>query len=120
MSDQPAPLEPAEFSAYALRALEAAEGRRKRRKRDTTLDVVGLHIKRDLLQRAVEQQPAAAEFEAWLLRQVQWRLPAVPFGPCVPRYLPNTVSPPVLRARTWRPAGRTDGAKPAGRTWRWY
>ncbi len=69
MNDQPT-LQPAQFCAYALQTIEASEGRRKRRRRDTTPDAVGLSIKRDLLQRAVDEQPRANEFEAWLLQQV--------------------------------------------------
>jgi hypothetical protein len=52
-----------------LAALDASEGRRRRRKRDTTPDAIGLEIKRDLLQRAAAENPAAADFEAWLLTQ---------------------------------------------------
>jgi hypothetical protein len=63
-------LQPAQFCAFALRAIEASEGRRKRRRRDTTPDAIGLEMKRDLLRRAIEQQPAPEDFEAWLLQQV--------------------------------------------------
>lgn len=64
------PLQPAQFCAYALQTIEASEGRRKRRRRDTTPDAIGLQMKRDLLQRAVEQRPASDAFEGWLLQQV--------------------------------------------------
>jgi hypothetical protein len=63
-------LEPAQFCAYLLHTIEASEGRRKRRKRDTTPDAIGLQIKRDLIERAIEQQPRPEEFEGWLLQQV--------------------------------------------------
>jgi len=52
-----------------LHALDAAEGRRRRRKRDTTPDAIGLAVKRDLLERAIEADPDAMAFEAWLLKQ---------------------------------------------------
>jgi hypothetical protein len=58
---------PAEVCKALLAALEASEGRRKRRKRDQTPDAIGLGIKRDLLQRAVEDDPEPEAFEAWLL-----------------------------------------------------
>ena len=56
--------EPAAVCVELLAALEASEGRRKRRKRDTTPDAIGLAIKRELLEAAVREAPAAAEFEA--------------------------------------------------------
>ncbi len=62
-------LRPAAFSQLLLNALEASEGRRKRRKRNTTPDRIGLDIKRDLLERAAEDDPAPEAFEAWLLQQ---------------------------------------------------
>jgi hypothetical protein len=58
---------PAEMCRALLAALEAAEGRRRRRKRDQTPDAFGLAIKRTLLERVVEQDPAPEAFEAWLL-----------------------------------------------------
>lgn len=60
---------PATVCRELLHALEASEGRRKRRKRNTTPDAIGLEVKRDLLVRAVEANPDAADFEAWLLEQ---------------------------------------------------
>lgn len=65
----PAGLRPADFCRQLLAALDASEGRQKRRKRDTTPDAIGLAIKRDLLERAVREGPAAESFEQWLLRQ---------------------------------------------------
>jgi hypothetical protein len=62
---------PAEVCAALLAALEAAEGRRRSRKRDQTPDAIGLAIKRDLLQRAVQEDPDPEAFEEWLLRCVQ-------------------------------------------------
>ena len=62
---------PAEVCAALLAALEASEGRRRSRKRDQTPDTIGLTVKRDLLKRAVEDDPNPDEFEAWLLRYVQ-------------------------------------------------
>ena len=63
-------LRPGDFCRLSLRALDSAEGRTRRRKRDQTPDTLGLSIKRDLLQRATEADPAPEEFEAWLLQQV--------------------------------------------------
>jgi hypothetical protein len=60
---------PAEVCRELLAALEASEGRRKRRKRDTTPDVIGLAIKRDLLERAVAADPEPGAFESWLHEQ---------------------------------------------------
>ena len=64
---EPVTLRPADVCRALLAALDAAEGRRRKRKRDQTADAFGLTVKRDLLQRAVEDGPSAAEFEMWLL-----------------------------------------------------
>ena len=61
-------IRPAEVCAALLAALEAAEGRRRSRKRDQTPDGIGLAIKRDLLQRAVRENPDPEAFEEWLLQ----------------------------------------------------
>ena len=61
-------LRPADVCRALLSALDAAEGRRRNRKRDQTADAFGLSVKRDLLRRAVEENPPPEEFEAWLLR----------------------------------------------------
>jgi hypothetical protein len=58
---------PADVCRALLAALEASEGRRRKRKRDQTPDAIGLGIKRDLLQRAVEDDPRPEAFEEWLL-----------------------------------------------------
>jgi hypothetical protein len=58
---------PAEVCEALLAALEAAEGRRRSRKRDQTPDAIGLGIKRELLQRAVREDPNPEAFEEWLL-----------------------------------------------------
>ncbi len=50
-----------------LAALEASEGRRRNRKRDQTADAFGLAVKRDLLQRVVDEDPPPDAFEEWLL-----------------------------------------------------
>jgi len=63
----PASARPAEVCAALLAALEAAEGRRRSRKRDQTPDAIGLAIKRELLQRAVQDDPNPESFEEWLL-----------------------------------------------------
>jgi hypothetical protein len=69
MSERREPIRPREFSHALLQALEASEGRRKRRKRDQTPDKIGLDLKRDLLERAQEDDPAPEAFEGWLLAQ---------------------------------------------------
>jgi hypothetical protein len=60
-------LRPADICRALLAALEASEGRRRTRKRDQTPDMIGLAVKRDLLQRAVEDDPRPEGFEEWLL-----------------------------------------------------
>jgi hypothetical protein len=62
-----AELRPADVCRALLAALEASEGRRRSRKRDQTPDAFGLGVKRDLLRRAVEEDPSPDAFEAWLL-----------------------------------------------------
>jgi len=58
---------PAEFSRGLLAALEVSDGRRRRRQRDTTPDVIGIGIKRALLERAVADDPEPGDFEPWLV-----------------------------------------------------
>jgi hypothetical protein len=60
-------LRPAEVCKTLIAALEASEGRRRRRKRDQTPDAIGLAIRRELLERAVQDDPSADAFEGWLL-----------------------------------------------------
>jgi hypothetical protein len=62
-------LRPAEFCRGLLQALDASEGRRRRRQRDTTPDAIGLAIKRELLERAVADDPEPEAFEAWLVER---------------------------------------------------
>lgn len=69
MTIEKLPLRPSDFSRRLLRALDASEGRRKRRKRDTTPDSIGMGIKRDLLERAIVDDPEPDAFEGWLLMQ---------------------------------------------------
>lgn len=57
---------PAEVCRALLAALDASEGRRRNRKRDQTADAIGLAVKRDLLKRVVEEDPAPQAFEEWL------------------------------------------------------
>jgi hypothetical protein len=68
IQDPPRALRPADVCKALLAALEAAEGRRRSRKRDQTPDAIGLGIKRDVLTRAVADDPAPEAFEEWLLR----------------------------------------------------
>jgi len=63
-------LTPATFCRDLIAALEASEGRRRRRKRNTTPDAIGLAMKRDLLEQAIEEAPPADQFEEWLFRRV--------------------------------------------------
>jgi hypothetical protein len=70
MSEMATRLRPGEFSRQALAMLSAADGRRRRRARDTTPDAIGLALKRDLLERAAQADPAPEAFEGWLLEQV--------------------------------------------------
>ena len=65
--DSTGALRPADVCRALLAALEASEGRRRSRKRDQTPDALGLALKRDLLQRAVQEEPPADAFEEWLL-----------------------------------------------------
>jgi hypothetical protein len=68
MEDRPTPQE---VCRALLAALAATEGRRKKRKRDTTPDSIGMAIKKELLERAAREAPAAEDFEAWLARQCE-------------------------------------------------
>lgn len=58
---------PADVCRALLAALEASEGRRRSRKRDQTADTIGLAVKRTLLQKVVDDDPTADDFEQWLL-----------------------------------------------------
>lgn len=60
------PIRPSQLCRALLAALDASEGRRLRRKRDQTADAFGLGVKRDLLQRVVDEDPPALAFEEWL------------------------------------------------------
>ena len=59
-------MRPSDICRSLLAALDAADGRRRNRKRDQTADAIGLAVKRNLLQRAVDEEPAPAAFEEWL------------------------------------------------------
>jgi len=58
---------PAVICKALLGALEASEGRRRRRKRDQTPDAIGLSVKRQILERVVQDDPDPEAFEGWLL-----------------------------------------------------
>ena len=66
-NDFPREMRPADVCRALLAALDASDGRRRQRKRDQTPDAFGLAVKRDLLQRAVEDDPHPGAFEEWLL-----------------------------------------------------
>src|SRR5262245_14460381 len=61
-------LRPADFCRQLLAALDASEGRRQRRKRDRTPDAIGMAIKRQLMERAVRENPKPEALEGWLLQ----------------------------------------------------
>jgi hypothetical protein len=62
---------PANVCRALLAALDAAEGRRRMRKRDQTPDAIGLGLKRQLLEQAVDEDPDPDAFEDWLMRYTQ-------------------------------------------------
>jgi hypothetical protein len=64
------PVRPGEFCQSLLSAMLAAEGLVKRRGRNQTPDTIGLALKRDLLERAVADDPPPDAFESWLVAQV--------------------------------------------------
>jgi hypothetical protein len=71
---------PADVCKALLAALEASEGRRRRRKRDQTPDAIGLAIKRNLLERVVEEDPSPDTFEEWLLTRASLCNASMPPG----------------------------------------
>jgi len=66
-ADSSHPFRPADVCRALIAALEAADGRRRKRKRDQTADAIGLGVKRELLQRVVDEDPPPDGFEEWLL-----------------------------------------------------
>ena len=58
---------PAQICSALLAALDAADGRRRMRKRDQTPDAIGLAVKRQLLERAIDDDPDPDDLEGWLL-----------------------------------------------------
>ena len=70
MSGGESALRPAQVCAALLAALEASEGRSRKRKRDQKPDVIGIGMKRTLLERVVRDDPAPQAFEQWLLQYV--------------------------------------------------
>lgn len=66
-------MEPADFCRRLLATIDASDGRRSRRKRDTTPDSIGLELKRQILECAIEERPGRGDFEDWLwLRGSAW------------------------------------------------
>ena len=70
-SDSPKSLRPSEVCQALLAALDAADGRRRKRKRDQTPDAIGLAVKREILERVVQDDPDSELFEGWLLNYSQ-------------------------------------------------
>lgn len=62
---------PAHTCQALLAALVASEGRSRARKRDQTPDAIGLGLRRELLERVIDADPAPEFFEAWLLDHVE-------------------------------------------------
>jgi hypothetical protein len=58
---------PADVCRCLLGALDAADGRMKSRKRDQRPDAIGLAARRQLLTRAIADDPESGMFEEWLL-----------------------------------------------------
>ena len=98
-------MRPAGICKALLAALDASEGRRRKRKRDQTPDAIGLALKRELLQRAVEDDPDPDAFEEWLLNYPGTRLePALAGLPALLRRRPGELR--LSRAqRPGEPAG---------------
>ncbi|MFN0072809.1 MAG: hypothetical protein ACKVVP_15095 [Chloroflexota bacterium] len=70
MIEQQMEIRPGQFCQFLLRTLESAEAQTKRRKRDQTPDRIGLGIRRELLERAIAENPEPELFETWLMTQV--------------------------------------------------
>lgn len=64
-------MRPRELCQALLVELDASEGVRKKRKRDTTPDAIGLGIKREMLEAAVQEDPAPDTFESWLIKRTE-------------------------------------------------
>jgi hypothetical protein len=62
---------PSDVCRALLAALDASDGRRRKRKRDQTADAFGLAVKRELLQRVVDEDPPPDAFEEWLFNYPQ-------------------------------------------------
>lgn len=70
MNEAPSELRPARVCTELLEALQASEARTRKRKRDQRPDIIGLGIKRELLEAAVREDPDPDDFEGWLLDRV--------------------------------------------------
>jgi hypothetical protein len=64
-------LRPARVCKALLAALNASDGRSRSRKRDQTPDEIGLSLRRELLEQAIQDDPASEAFEQWLLDNIE-------------------------------------------------
>jgi hypothetical protein len=64
-------LRPEHVCRSLLAALKAADGRSRSRKRDQTPDSIGLSLRHDLLEQAIQDNPAPDDFEQWLLDRTE-------------------------------------------------
>jgi hypothetical protein len=71
MNEPAHPLRPARVCQALLAALDASDGRSRSRKRDQTPDAIGLGLRRELLEQAIQDDPAPQAFEQWLLDHTQ-------------------------------------------------
>jgi hypothetical protein len=71
MTTPEALLRPARICNSLLATLNASDSRSRARKRDQTPDSIGLALRRELLEKAVREDPEPQDFEQWLLDHVE-------------------------------------------------
>ncbi len=118
VSVQPVELRPGPFCRFLLKALDAADGQTRRRKRDQAPDKLGLALKRDLLERAAEADPAPGAFEGWLMAQIVQASAAGPVrAMCEQIFLEFRMASLQPEFAEWLVAGApSDDAEPDGRS----